>query len=413
MKRLQGRIRSYEWGGARAIPALFGLPEAEGSVAEVWLGAHHDDSASILDASDTPLLDPSQLYPSRVAPAHAVMTLDEYVATAPQAILGESVARRYDGNLPYLLKLIAPQEPLSLQVHPNMAQAREGYAAEDARHIERTARERSYRDTNHKPELALALTRFEALAGFRTARRIHGVLGTLGTELSDEIDAVVSRRGVAEAFRVLLSAHTRPTPEQVEAVTRACASRDPADSPSPRADAVVARLGRRHPGDPGVVASLLLNPVTLNPGEALYIPAGTVHAYLSGTAVEVMAASDNVVRAGLTAKHVNVDELLRIIDPQAAPPIRIAPERVSRAVQTFYAPVDDFELSTIHLHDASTFERIRTTGPRTLVCLEGAAQVRLRENSEDINAGQAVFLPDSDGPMELRGFGYFVLASVP
>ncbi len=406
-------MRPYAWGGSTAIPGLFGLPEAEGPVAEVWLGAHLDDPALVSPVDVAPLLDLSQLYPSTVVPGDERETLADVVAADPGGVLGESVAHRYANALPYLLKLVAPREPLSLQVHPNLAQARAGYEAEDAAGIARTARERSYRDRNHKPELAYALTRFDALAGFRTARRIHEVLGGLDVPLASRLDKVVTASGVAEAFRVLLSGETRPSPEEVDAVAQACARRSPERSPSPRADAVAARLGRLHRGDPGVVASLLLNPVTLSAGEALYIPAGMVHAYLSGVAVEIMAASDNVVRAGLTAKYVDVPELLRIVDPQAAPPIRIAPERMSRALQTFYVPVDDFELSEIRLRDASVFEPIRTTGPRTLVCIEGAAQVLANGELAGVNAGQAVFVPDSDGPMSMRGFGHFVLASVP
>ena len=172
-------------------------------------------------------------------------------------------------------------------------------------------------------------------------------------------------------------------------------------------------LSERYPGDPGVVASLLMNPVTLNPGEALFLSAGTVHAYLSGVAVEIMAASDNVLRAGLTHKHVDVPELLAVLNSSASPPPRIAPERVNAAVSTFYAPVDDFELSEIRLRDANTRVRVRGIGPRTVLCLRGAAQLEAGGRVRSVIAGQAVFVPASDGQLTMRGIGHLVQAAVP
>ncbi|MGJ9511418.1 mannose-6-phosphate isomerase, class I [Actinotignum sp. GS-2025b] len=462
--RIQGRARDYAWGGTSALPALFGYAPAETRVAEIWLGAHPDDSAQVIAAQDAPLFDLAQLYPSaptgehrigreteanepgraalrgvrgrrrsrrRAGPARGPRTpelpeesatlvapggpsLRDLIARAPEEMLGADVARRHGGELPYLLKLIAPHQPLSLQVHPSLEQARAGFEREEAAGISRTAPHRSYRDRNHKPELAYALTPFEAICGLRTPRRIAEVLGGLGLPLTDRLAALVEERGVGAVFADLLSAGTRPEPEQIEQVVAACAARlERGASPSPRADRIVETLAQHYPGDPGVVASLLMNPVTLRPGEALFIPAGTVHAYLSGTAVEIMAASDNVLRAGLTPKHVDVAELLRIMDDAAVPPIRIAPEHMSEAVSTFYVPVDDFELSVVHLRDATTVEKLRSRGPRTVVCLEGAVEVFAGGRREPLNSGQAVFVPHCDGELAVRGFGDVVVASVP
>ncbi|MDK6591199.1 mannose-6-phosphate isomerase, class I [Actinotignum timonense] len=462
--RIQGRARDYAWGGTSALPALFGYAPAETRVAEIWLGAHPDDSAQVIAAQDAPLFDLAQLYPSaptgehrigreseanepgraalrgvrgrrrsrrRAGPARGPRTperpeesatlvapggpsLRDLITRAPEEMLGADVARRHGGELPYLLKLIAPHQPLSLQVHPSLEQARAGFEREEAAGISRTAPHRSYRDRNHKPELAYALTPFEAICGLRTPRRIAEVLGGLGLPLTNRLAALVEERGVGAVFADLLSAGTRPAPEQIQQVVAACAARlERGASPSPRADRIVETLAQHYPGDPGVVASLLMNPVTLRPGEALFIPAGTVHAYLSGTAVEIMAASDNVLRAGLTPKHVDVAELLRIMDDAAVPPIRIAPEHMSEAVSTFYVPVDDFELSVVHLRDATTIEKLRSRGPRTVVCLEGAVEVFAGGRREPLNSGQAVFVPHCDGELAVRGFGDVVVASVP
>ncbi|MBR5950384.1 MAG: mannose-6-phosphate isomerase, class I [Actinomycetaceae bacterium] len=410
MKRLQGVVRTYAWGSPQAIPTFFGYPSASDPIAEVWFGAHPDGAAFIVDDVNAPLFD----YTSHeYCPETSTETLRDYILGDPQGALGQSVAQRYNNRLPYLVKLIAPHEPLSLQVHPTLEQARAGYAREDAQGIARLAQTRNYRDKNHKPELAYALTTFDALAGFRAPRRIHEVVKGLDTSLARTIDELVLDGSVDRAFRYLLSEETRPSPEEISQTVAACADRSPDQSPSARADAIVCRLARHYPDDPGVIASLLLNPVTLRAGESLYIPAGTVHAYLSGEAVEIMAASDNVLRAGLTEKHVDAPEVLRIINSRAAPPIRIAPERMSSILSTFYVPVDDFELSIVTLKDASRKESVRTRGPRILVCIEGAVQVWAGGERESLNKGQAIFIPEKDGELSVRGFGRLVLASVP
>jgi len=203
---LQGRVRAYEWGSLRAIPELFGKEAAEGPVAEVWLGAHPDDPASVGRVHS--IFDESQLYPSRVAPRAVGPSLDEWVAQDPDLILGESVVERYGARLPYLLKLIAPAQPLSLQVHPSIAQAEEGYAAEEAAGVPHRDPRRNYKDRNHKPELVYALSTFQALAGFRARRRIGEVIEALGTPLTDDLRRVLRSRGVRGAFEFLLSYST-------------------------------------------------------------------------------------------------------------------------------------------------------------------------------------------------------------
>lgn len=410
MKRLQGAVRTYAWGSPHAIPRFFGYRETGDPIAEVWFGGHPDGSAFLVDDARSPLYD----YTSPdYSPASSQQTLRQYIAENPKATLGESVARRYDNRLPYLLKLIAPHEPLSLQVHPTLTQAREGYAREDEQGIDRLSAQRNYRDRNHKPELTYALTPFEALVGFRAPRRVYEVLKDLDSPLARRLLEIVIDEGVTGAFHYLLSGQTRPSAEDIAHTIAACAARLPSSSPSPRADRIACYLAQRYPDDPGAVASLLLNPVSLRSGESLYIPAGIVHAYLSGEAVEIMAASDNVLRAGLTEKHVDVPELLRVVDSRAAPPIRIAPEHMSDILSTFYVPVDDFELSIVSLTDASRCESVRTVGPRTVVCIEGAVQLWAGGQTASLDKGQAMFIPAEDGELSVRGFGRLVLASVP
>ncbi|MDM8084695.1 mannose-6-phosphate isomerase, class I [Cellulomonas cellasea] len=397
MHRLRGNPRAYAWGSTDAIPALLGIPTSIEPLAEMWFGAHPSAPSTLL--SSEPASD-----------------LAELIASDPVAMLGQDVRARFGDTLPYLLKLIAPARPLSLQVHPHLARAREGFAREESAGIPITADNRSYRDDNHKPELVFALTPFEALCGFRAPRRAAELFAELGTPLARRLRELLvaqpSAVGVEAAFTFLLDSRTRPSSEAVEALARECGARLAAGSTSPRADATVVLLNEAYPGDPGVVASLLLNPVSLQPGEALFVPAGGVHAYLSGLGIEIMASSDNVLRAGLTVKHVDTVELLACVDYVAAPPIRTAPEIFHGATRVFYAPVDDFELSVTDLLDEDVHP-LPGRGPRTLLCMEGEIAVTSMIDSLVLSRGEAAFVPATEGALTARGRGTLVQADVP
>jgi len=396
--RLRPIARDYSWGSRTAIPEFLAQPPTGAPVAELWFGAH-----------------PSG--PSRLDHPHPVADLRAFIERHPVETLGEDVLARFGPRLPYLLKIIAPARPLSLQVHPSLEGAREGFAEEDARGIPVDAKERNYRDTNHKPEMLYALITFEALSGFRAPRR--------AAELFADLDAPLARRmlqilranptadGVRDAFALLLTPATRPSADEVAAVVDACRARAAAGSTSPRADAIVALLAEHFPGDAGVVASLLLNPVTLRPGQAMFIPAGGVHGYLSGLGVELMANSDNVLRAALTDKHVDADELCRVVDFIAAPPIRIGAEEFGEDTRVFYAPVDDFELSVTDVGDPAEATRLPGRGPRILLCLDGDVLVASQSDTQALRRGESVFVPADEGRLTVRGRGTLVQAGVP
>lgn len=400
MYRLTNAIQHYAWGSPTAIPTLLGTEATGEPVAEAWFGAHSSAPSHCVEEDGT-----------RGA------SMPEVIAADPAGVLGEDVQARFGATLPYLLKVIAAETPLSLQVHPHVARAREGFAEEEAAGVPVDAPHRNFRDRNHKPELVYALTRFEAMCGFRAPRRAAELLEGLDAPLAKELRAMLAEQptaaGIEAVFTRLLRPETRPTPEEVGEVAVACAARLEAGSVSPRADRTVVRLQATYPGDPGVVTSLLLNPVTLQPGEALFVPAGGVHAYLKGLGVEIMASSDNVLRAGLTPKHVDVDELLRNVDYVAAPPIRIAPEKFHGATRSYYAPVDDFELSVTRVDDGQEHP-LPGRGPRVLLCLEGRMTVSSRNDGElTLTRGQAAFVPASDGALRVRGGGTLVQADVP
>lgn len=400
MWELESRLQRYAWGSHTAIPEFLGrTPDGE-PWAEAWFGAH-------------------PLAPSRLSTGQ---NLDTAIAADPRRMLGDGVTRAFGDRLPYLLKVIAPEQPLSLQVHPSRDHAAESFAAETAAGLALDSPLRNYRDDNHKPEMLVALTDFTALCGFRTPRRAAAILEGLGTDLTDRLhDLLVNNptaHGMRAAFRTLVSSSMRPTESAVTEVVEACRARLASGrSPSPRIDHTVTLLAEHHAGDPGVVAALLLNPVSLQPGEALYVPDGTLHAYLDGLGLEIMAASDNVLRAGLTPKKVDAEEMLQCLSVAAAPPMRVAPEHQNDTTVAYYAPVDDFELSMTTLQDLPGSFRgrhpIPGSGPRTLLGVDGEVLVETDAGRHVLTGGKSLFLSAAAGPLRAGGAGRFVQASVP
>ena len=396
MKRLEPARQQYAWGSTAAIPALLGVADDGAPWAEAWYGSHPAG-------------------PARVAGGDVLSTLIE---AEPERLLGEDIIWRFGRRLPFLLKLIAPEQPLSLQVHPSQAQAAEGYALEEEAGIALDHPSRNYKDTNHKPEMVLALTRFQAVAGFRAPRRAVEVLAGLDSVLARRMRRTLrlnpTRYGIRQVFSDVVSASTRPTPEEISDLVAEIAARfEAGTSPSLRVDSNVLKMAVTFPGDPGIAAALLLNPVTLQPGEALFVPAGSVHAYISGLGVEVMASSDNVLRAGLTAKHIDVPEMLACVDYVAAPPVRPAPEYLSRATRAYYAPVDDFELMVTTVVAADGRLPVPGRGPRILLAVEGAMTLVTQADTQTLAQGEAVFGGAAQHRLSVEGEGTLVQADVP
>lgn len=396
MKRLEPARQRYTWGSTTAIPALLGKVGDGAPWAEAWYGSH-------------------QAGPARVTESES---LSDLIGAEPERLLGRDIIRRFGRRLPFLLKLIAPEQPLSLQVHPSQAQAAEGYTLEDEAGIALDHPSRNYKDTNHKPEMVLALTRFQAVAGFRAPRRavevLSGLDGPLARRMRRPLRLNPTRYGIRQVFSDVVSASTRPSPEEVdELVTEIGARFEAGTSPSMRVDSNVLRMASTFPGDPGIAAALLLNPVTLQPGEALFVPAGSVHAYISGLGVEVMASSDNVLRAGLTAKHIDVPEMLACVDYVAAPPVRPAPEYLSRATRAYYAPVDDFELMVTTVVAADGRLPVPGRGPRILLAVKGAMTLVTQADSQTLAQGEAVFVGADERSLSVEGEGTLIQADVP
>ena len=392
MLRLVNQTQDYAWGSPSAIPVILGAAATSDPVAELWMGAH-----------------PSA--PSSAITKDGQVPLGDLVRDAPEDLLGPAVQARFGPALPYLLKVIAADAPLSLQVHPRIDQAEAGFDAEEAAGIPIASPDRSYKDRNHKPELLYALTPFDALCGFRSPVQAAGLLD-LEAPLARDLRALLvsDRDPIRAAVTRLLDQAQRPSPAEVDEVVRAC-SDQPALTPDPDAYRTVALLAESYPGDPGVIMSLLLNHVTLQPGEAIFVPAGAVHSYLQGVAVELQSSSDNVLRAGLTPKHLAIAELLATIDCSAGPPRRIVPEEVDASL-VFRAPVDDFVLAVTTL-DGDAGHALPGTGPRILLCLDGELTVASTEESLVLRRGATAFVPAAEGALTVSGQGTLVQADVP
>ncbi|PID53551.1 MAG: mannose-6-phosphate isomerase, class I [Micrococcales bacterium] len=393
MHVLRNDIRAYAWGSHTALPELLGLQPSSRPQAEMWLGAHPDSSSATDDGR----------------------SLAQLVDAQPVPMLGADVHRRFR-RLPYLLKVLAAAQPLSLQVHPSDQQAQAGFAAEEAAGVPRDARHRRYKDPYHKPEMLIAVTEFEALCGLRRPEDAFRVMSGLEVDHPRWQVLLAALRtgtgGIGTVFRDLLR---DPDPTLVHPLARAAHARRTTGSAHDAAYTTVIDLATAFPDDMGVALSLLLNRVTLAPGEALFLPAGNVHAYLHGTAVEIMASSDNVLRCGLTSKFVDVEELLRIVDFTPLPVPWVRPLQMATGGQAQvlrYAPaVDEFGIDMLQV--AGTCTAPSLTGPRILLVLDGGLLVSTQHGSTHVGRGGSVFVADDEGPITVSGSGRAVLASVP
>ncbi|MFC4947184.1 mannose-6-phosphate isomerase, class I [Pseudonocardia sp. GCM10023141] len=384
MELLDNPVRPYAWGSRTVIAELLGqhVPSPHPQ-AELWLGAHPAD-------------------PSRLVHADGQRTsLLEAVQSDPEGQLGADRALRWHKTLPFLLKVLAANEPLSLQAHPSIAQARTGFAQEEAAGIPLDAPDRNYRDDNHKPELICALTEFDALVGFRDPAASIALLRALDVpELAGHVELLAAQpdaSGLRALFTTWITLPQSMLDKLVPALQAGCVRLAGGDDGAFRTDArTMLELSELYPGDAGVLAALLLNRVTLQPGEALFLPAGNLHAYLSGAGIELMANSDNVLRGGLTPKHVDVPELMRVLDFAAAPPPVITGSPDGDWIR-YDTPVEEFLLRR---HESprpnAAGVAVPDGGARILLCTAGAACVRSDGRDLELARGASVWLAAGD-----------------
>ena len=355
--KLENTIRNYAWGSYDGLTLYAGIKQDSGKPsAEYWMGVHPDAPSSV------------------ILPDGNKFPLQKLIRDYPIKTLGDEVFSEY-GDLPFLFKVLSASMPLSIQVHPDKARAERGFESEDRRGLPRTAPERNYRDRNHKPELAVALSPFSALCGFRQAGEAAEFLGP---ELREYFG--FSPADPEASFRALLGkALTLRDKEKGTLENRATArARELAKSEDARAriaGETTLMCFRHYPHDPGAISPLFMAVYLLEPGQGLYVPAGIMHAYLKGTILEIMATSDNVIRGGLTHKHIDVEELLGTLDFGASP-LLVEPEPCAgnRQEVVWRTPAKEFSLSRLDVEPSSDVE-MRPTGPEILLCTEGSVSI--------------------------------------
>jgi len=373
MELLQPVIQPYAWGSRHGIAELVGRPvPSPEPEAELWMGAH----------------------PS--APSGAAgTTLDAHIAADPDRELGPACVARFGPRLPFLLKVLSADRALSIQLHPSRAQAETGFRLSP----------KNYVDDWPKPELLCALTPFELLAGLRAPRDAAALLRALAVRqlapLAAELEAATSPQALAHALAAVLR---WPDPEELTgAVVAACATLAASAGPDAAACAAVVREAGNHPGDPGLAAMLLMRHAVVAPGQAVFLPAGGLHVYLRGTGIEVLANSDNVIRAGLTSKHVDVPELLKLLDPGVTVPV-LSPVPLGEGIGYFDTPAPEFRLYVADLAEHAV--TLPGAGPRIVLCTTGSALLRSGSGEAvKLARGESCFVSAADTPAQASAVG--------
>ena len=375
--KITNNARDYAWGSTTLMPDYFGVPATGRPMAEIWFGTH-DGSPARLTETNEPLL----------------------------AALGGK-------PLNFLLKILAADSPLSIQAHPNSAQAAEGFARENAAGVGIQAADRNYKDDRHKPEMIVALTEFEALCGFKSTKQIRNLLESMldPTDVSEGLRTLVnhwlelfdSEDGLRKLFVDVMNRRGNLDGVTAELTQQANLSAQ---------FELAARLNILYPGDPGVIVALLMNHVWLEPGEALFLPAGNIHAYLSGLGVEIMAASDNVLRGGLTPKHIDVAELERVLVFEETQVEHVKTRELAKGLVELETPVDDFILYRAELSGGVVLADLNVPGASIVLCTAG--EIAVSNSIEErvvLKRGEAAFMAADAKKFSLAGSGTAFLAT--
>lgn len=384
---LQNKVQPYAWGSYTAIAELLGEPcPSNAPQAELWMGIHPRG-------------------PSRVRVNDQWILLPELIAQFPEQMLGKAASEKFQGKLPYLFKVLAAEKPLSIQAHPNKEQAVEGFFRENHKKIAMDAFDRSYRDDNHKPECLCALTPFWALKGFRSLDEIQSLFKKACPWSLQDLDA----SGLKNFFTSLMTLSSVQKSELVaEAVCNAGRYEDPEFQ-------WALRLNQEYPNDIGVMAPFFLNLVCLQPGEAIFVKAGELHAYLKGMGVELMANSDNVLRGGLTPKHIDVPELARVVKFTEQPASVFCPELVRECEKRYPVFAEEFALSVISVQDGCRYASAEQRSMEIVLCTEGTAEITdlAVMNPIKMTRGISLVIPAAVKRYEIRGQAALYKASIP
>ena len=382
MQKLINSVQNYAWGSKTALTDLYGIANPNNlPMAELWMGAHPKSSSKIEDASGQ------------------ARSLRDVIDADKAALLGDKVAQRF-GELPFLFKVLCADQPLSIQVHPNKQASEIGFAKENAAGIPLDAAERNYKDPNHKPELVFALTPFLAMNAFREFSEIISLL----QPVAGAHNAIAhflenpNAEALSQLFASLLNMQGEEKSHALAVLKAALGSQqgEPWET--------IRLISEFYPDDSGLFSPLLLNVVKLNPGEAMFLFAETPHAYLQGVALEVMANSDNVLRAGLTPKYIDIPELVANVKFVAKPAAELLTQPVKNGAELdFPIPVEDFAFS---LHDLSQTETtIAQESAAILFCVEGEATLHKGEQHLVLKPGESAFVAANESPVSVSGTG--------
>ena len=376
-------VQHYDWGGLDYVPKLLAIENKNRKpYAELWIGAHSDlPSVATIQGVDVPL--------------------QALVGGAADEILGENISGRFNRELPFLLKILSSAKPLSIQAHPNAQQAQAGFERENNLGVAEQDPQRSYHDPHHKPELICALTDFYALRGFRSLGEIHAVLDRVPEFQPLAAGYRPSRDSLIALYTRIMRMEQRDVNATLEPLVQRLQgeNRDQAFSKQQpeywvcRADSI---FSSREHKDRGLFSVFLLNLVHLTPGEAMYLPAGELHAYLEGAGVEIMSNSNNVLRGGLTPKHVDVDELLQVLTFTSGEAEVIQPSvGPGAAGQTFYhTPAEEFVLSRLRVTADRCHRKGADHGVHLGILTEGQALISVVGGSGlDLARGDAFLIP--------------------
>ena len=362
IRKIANSSRDYAWGSKTLISDYFGLPATGGPMAEIWFGTHAGSPTYLADEPD------------------------------------KSVLAALEGHpLSYLLKILAADQPLSIQAHPNAAQALEGFERENAAGVPLDSLSRNYKDARHKPEMIVALVDgFEALCGFRNLSETIELFKSFGPSLAPFVAALEKPDGLRQAFNLAFASKG-----QLGAITSELAGKSQ----------LVAKLEALYPGDPGVIVALMMNHVDLTAGQGLYLPAGNIHAYLHGLGVEIMASSDNVLRGGLTPKHVDVAELQSVVVFESQVAEVLVPKTILTGLARYEADCPDFALYRVNLTGSMVLADLKISTDSVLLCDGG--EISISDSLGDhvvIKRGEAALITADAKFVSLSGSGKGFLA---
>jgi len=388
---LKNTIQTYVWGSYDGIPAFTGIVNTDDEpMAELWMGSHPAG-------------------PSRVLVGRESVTLDKFIAEHPVKLLGKPTNEKYGTSLPFLFKVLSAAKPLSLQVHPTKEQAENGFARENEAGIPLLSPLRNYKDKNHKQEILMAITEFTIMCGFRDEHQTAEYIGRIDSPILTEAIQRLNKGGYRDFCHYLLELN--PEDRKSAIASAITATHGTASTEEQTAFALAIQLAAHYPDDIGCLAPLYLNVIHLNPGEAVFLPEGIMHTYIKGTGLELMANSDNTLRGGLTAKHLDIPELLEVLNPAPYKPEILKPE-TSRELFTYRTHAADFELSTLNMKDGKV--SFSATAPAILIGCSG--ELLASSSNEEmckVGRGSIVFIPASGNTITFSGNGTCFIASIP